>query len=165
MNKFIMALFALCLFLGAAVESQAHSRAGLEKVILQQEVPTEDGIAYYLEAYVAEQRDENGTANRFFLWNFDKIEMEGNKAHIHVTIQDQKTTKKNPDVLYLTRNSDNSWSHVDADGKVIEAQIYTMIEPPTFTLVHQIGAALLIIGLIAILIAIRRVKKKSKKSA
>ncbi len=167
MKKFMMLLLALCVFMGAAVDSQAHNRAGLIKITLDADTLNENHIAYYFEAKVASRQDDTGKANRFFVWSFDKIDTLGDKAQIHVTIVDQKTTDKTKETLYMARNADGSWNHVDADGKVITEKIYTMVQPPDYTIYYQIGGlalAVLVLGAV-LMIMIRARKKKSKEQA
>ncbi len=163
MHKFVMILLALFVFLGTAVESNAHNRAGMVKVPLQTDVLTEDGVAFYFEAYVAERADDKGTKGRYFIWSFDSFEMHGNEAHVHVTVTDQKTNKKNNEEFHLTRNSDDTWNHVNFDGKMIEEKIYTMVEPPTFTTIHMIGAIAILLVALAIVIVVRNAKKKNEQ--
>ncbi len=164
LNKFILVLLAVCVFLGASIESQAHNRAGLEKVVMTADTPTENDVAFYFEAVVAEREDEKGAKGRYFLWSFDSFETEGNKSHIHVTITDQKTNKKTNETFHMVRNSDKSWNYVDADGKLIEANIYTMVEPSTFTTIHQIGAAGVAVLVLSILFVYIRNSRKNKEN-
>ncbi len=167
MKKFMMILLALCVFMGTALPSHAHNRAGLIKIVLDADTLNENHIAYYFEAKVASRQDEEGKANRFFVWSFDKIDTLGDKANIEVTIIDQRTNKKSKETLYLARNADGSWNHVDAEGKVITESIYTMVEPPDYTVYYQLGGLVLgvcVLGL-ALFFMIRARKKKQSQQA
>ncbi len=153
-------MLALCLILSATTQSHAHSRAGLEKVTLYTEVPTPDHLAFYLEAYVNQRKGEDGRGNRFFLMDFEKVEMEGNKALVHGEVVDQKKGSTTIELFTFVRNKDESWNHVDADGKLIEKEVYTMVEPDKTKVWRYGGAAVLILLLIGI--NIRRMLKKKK---
>lgn len=156
-------MLALCLIvgtMGTAVDSHAHSRAGLEKVTLYTEVPTPDHLAFYLEAFVNNRKGEDGRGNRFFLMDFEKVEMDGNKALVHGEVVDQKKGSTTIEVFTFVRNKDESWNHVNADGTLIEKEIYTMVEPDKTKVWRLGGAAVLLVLLLGI--NIRRMLKKKK---
>ncbi len=167
MKKLMMVLLALCMFTGTALPSHAHNRAGLIKITLDADTLNENHIAYYFEAKVASRQDEDGKVNRFFVWSFDKIDTVGDKANIEVTIIDQRTNKKSKETLYLARNTDGSWNHVDVEGKVITASIYTMVEPPDYTIYYQLGGLVLAVCVLgaALFFMIRLRKKKQSEQA
>ncbi len=160
---FAILLLVACVFLGTAVDSHAHNRAGMVKITLDADTLNEDHVAYYFEAKVNSRIGDDGKGNRFFVWSFDNIETLGDKANVHVTIIDQKTRKQSKETLYMTRNSDGSWNHVDADGKIIEESIYTMITPPDYTQEYIVaGAAVAIFVLLGVMFWLRKKKKKEQ---
>ncbi len=167
MKNFMMILLALCVFMGTALPSHAHNRAGLIKIALDADTLNENHVAYYFEAKVAARQDEEGNVNRFFVWSFDKIDTLGDKANIEVTIIDQRKNEKSKETFYLARNADDSWNHVDAEGKVITASIYTMVEPTDYTVYYQLGGLVLVmcaLGVVLLFMIRARKKKQSEKA-
>jgi len=161
MKKAIIIALALCVVMGSALDGRAHSRKGLVKTTLYSDQLTVDQAAYYLEGKVNQRLDDQGRKYRYAIWDFDRIESKGNLALVHVQVNDQKTTERTPEVLYLKRNNDGSWNHVDEDGNVITAGIYTMVKPDYTSYIIMGGSALLLCLVLAYMI----VKRKKRKAA
>ncbi len=160
-QNFALILLAFCFFMGAAVDGHAHSRKGLVKITLESDNLTPDQLAYYLELKVNQRLDEKGRKNRFFLLDFEKIEMKGDMALVHGEIFDQKTGATTPEILYMSKNSDSTWNHVEADGTMITERIYTMIEPD-YSIYYISGGIAALLALLGGMIFVR--KRKAKKS-
>jgi hypothetical protein len=111
----------------AAAPASAHSRKDLKRITLQSPTLVVDQIAFYFEPYVNKRVDEEGRKYRYQLWEFEKIDLKGDRAEIHVLVNDQKAATRTPEVLYLVRNPDNTWNHVTEDGTVIEERIFSFV--------------------------------------
>lgn len=124
-------LFFACAALSLMLcqNAHAHSRQGLERITLQSETLIPDQIAFYLEPHVNNRIDEDGRKFRYQLWEFNEIKVHDGLAEVHVLINDSRTAQQSPEVLYLQRNTDNTWNHIEADGQIIEERIYTFVNP------------------------------------
>jgi len=160
MNRYVIMLLALCLFIGSAVDSQAHSRKGLVKTTLHSDALTVDQVAYYLEAKVNKRLDENGRKYRYTIWDFDKIETTGKLARVYVQVNDQKMAQKTPEILYLKQNPDESWNHIDENGEVITANIYTMVKPD-YTQYYVMGGSAVLLCVAGTFAFLKRKKRKA----
>jgi hypothetical protein len=129
MRNIVIIFLVLLAVLATAMDGAAHSRKGLVKTTLHSDQPTVDEVAYYLEAMVNQRKDEQGRQYRYILWEFLNIERKEELALVHVLINDQKTDQQTVETLYLERNGDGTWNHVDASGGVIAERIYTMVKP------------------------------------
>lgn len=125
----LLTFLLVCAVLLSATSAVAHSRKDLKRITLQSPTLVVDQIAFYFEPYVNKRVDENGRRYRYQLWEFVKIDLSGDRAEVHVLVNDQKTATRTPEVLYLARNPDNTWNHVAADGTVIEERIYSYVNP------------------------------------
>ena len=160
MKNVIMALLALFMVLGVAVESRAHSVEGLERTTLVADQLTVNHVAYYLEAKVNGRIDEDGRKYRYTIWDFNMIERQGDMALVHVTINDQKDAKQYPETLYLKQNDDGTWTHVDENGAVIAASIYTMVKPD-YTQYYVMGGSAVLLLIAGTLSFLKRRKQKT----
>lgn len=108
--------------------AHSHSTAGLVKTTLKAKELTIDNVAYYIEQKVGKRVDPEARAARYFVWDFEKIEQEGDLAKVHMQVYDQKTAEKTGEILFLKRGNGNTWDHVDKDGNVIRAEIYHYVK-------------------------------------
>ncbi|GAB7078428.1 hypothetical protein [Megalodesulfovibrio paquesii] len=129
MIRSMLFIIACAVWLVVAQQAEAHSRKDLKRITLQAETLVPDQVAYYLEPYVNDRADEEGTRHRFAIWEFGEIVHQGDLASVHVLVYDQKTSQKTPEVLYLRRNPDQTWNHVTEAGEVIAERIYTYVNP------------------------------------
>jgi hypothetical protein len=123
----ILVLAALLLF--SAATAMAHSTKDLKKVTLTSESLIVDQIAFYLEPHVNKRVDEDGIAFRFQIWEFTDIKNRDGMAEVFTLINDQKTSQRTPEIFYFMRNADNTWNHVTPDGQVINARIFSYVNP------------------------------------
>lgn len=144
---------ALLLFIPAA--GMAHSTAGLEKVTLRAWSVEVDDLAYYLEQYVGKRIDPDGKRYRYGIWEFDGLVQDGSGVRVQTLIYDQKTATKTPEGFYLQRNLSGTWSHLDADGDVIDKDIYTYVDPKA-RLAGWSVTAVLLAGIVVVLSLVRR---------
>lgn len=160
MRYFLVFCVAVLLLASWSGTADAHSREGLVKVTLKSATLTVDHVAYYLEAEVNNRPDEDGRRYRFIIWDFERIDHLGDVAHVHVIVNDQKTAQQFKETLYLTRNPDNTWNHVDSERNLITANIYTMVPPTNMTLYAASGAGgLAVVGLAAWAVVRRRKRR------
>ncbi|MCA1987370.1 MAG: hypothetical protein LDL27_13005 [Desulfovibrio sp.] len=175
MTRSMVYVAACALLILVAQNADAHSRKDLKRITLQSETLVADQVAFYLEPYVNNQADEDGVRNRFAIWEFQDIVHEGDLAMVHVLVYDQKSSQKTPEVLYLQRNPDQTWNHVTKAGEVIEARIYTYVNPdnsissgghgpsqakdPLTT--YAMGGGVLVLGGVLLVMMRRRSKHKA----
>jgi len=167
MKKGILCMVvALCL-VAAAGSVFAHSTANMIKEPLTKKILTADDVAYYIEPYVVNMRDENGRRNRWFVVDFQKVEQFNNKVTAYFTVMDQKEGGESEWTLSFLKNVDGTWSHVDDDGNIVTQTVETYVPKPNTmrtVLLALLGAGLVVYLIIRTAMLIRKRKAAGKEA-
>ena len=167
MNRWIVIVVAICLLLGWQSIAGAHSTKGRVRVVLKKSTVTVDDLAYYIEAYVFQEKYKDRyekSANRFGVADFLNVEQKGGIARVSFVVLDWITKKKIEDYMLFKKNPDETWSHIDDKGHVI-SEITTYVKKQTTfqKLLTPVGSGVILAGLL--LVAYQRLKKRSRTRA
>lgn len=121
--------FMSCILVLISVSAFAHSTAGRIKTDLDKKNPGIDDFAYFSEPYVThhlflDKMKNSKKRMRFFLKEFNKINLENKKAFIKITVLDIKTHETFPYTLEFERDKSGKWYFNSPDNKKVKVFTY-----------------------------------------
>lgn len=154
----------LLILLVVTASALAHNPKGRKKRLMDWETLRIDDVAYYIEPWVIKGMGDPAVANRFMVTKFKGLEQAGGQVIVRFTVNDHKTGEDFPAELFLERQPDGSWVHVDETGSIIEKSIQTYNRPPLSPMAKGTGMAAgigLLAGMGAFVIRRRRKNNRS----
>lgn len=129
--RYISSVFFLLLLVTFSFpgSTMAHSTKGRIKINLSEEVPTVDNFAYFMESYVHRHFYDDTferAEKRFYVKEFKRVELNGNKATVHFITLDNKEKSNFTDSMTFQRGEDGVWFYTEPSGKQVVVYTYVM---------------------------------------
>lgn len=169
MKQFLILFFITIICVHICCSSaMAHSTKGRKKIMLELTRPTSDDFAFFMESYVYRNlhNDEGPQGEkRYYVAEFQKVEFSDNEqtARVFFLCLDNKTRKTFQDSMLFHRDANGSWLYTDKKGNA--HNVYTYVKKSAYyynkygTWIAIVGI-LFCLGILAIIIIIRRLRKR-----